>query len=383
MTQWVKDNRSTWNITGVLQEGDIVNNNNAAVPTSGDQTSAQQWQNARNAFQTLDGQVPYILSTGNHDYGTTSAQNRETQFNNYFQSTDNPLVDPAQGGILKGVMEPNRLDNAYYEFTAPDGREMLIVSLEWGPRQAVVDWANQVVGQSKYDDHTAVLLTHAYMYHDETRYDWARNQDSDPDNNQGGNPYSYPTGSDTNDGEDLWEELVKLHGNFEFVFSGHVGGDGLGSLQSVSDQGNLVHQLLFNSQFETKGGNGWMRVLEFLDDGQSVRVSTFSPYYGLQRTDPANQFVLQISSLPTSSADFDQDGDVDSKDFLDWQKGLPGNPLSPDSLASWKLQFGQTSQAARATSHPVPEFGSVGLLLIGSVCANFLIREQSIAKNVA
>ena len=49
----------------------------------------------------LNGNVPYILVPGNHDYGTYNFENRSTNLNNYFHATDNSLVDPAQGGILK------------------------------------------------------------------------------------------------------------------------------------------------------------------------------------------------------------------------------------------------------------------------------------------
>ena len=101
MNEWIRDNRDAFNIQVVLHEGDIVNNNNTDTPTSGDQTGTQQWQNAQAAMSVLNGEVPYIMATGNHDYGTTNAQDRSTRFNDFFQASDNPLVDPEQGGILQ------------------------------------------------------------------------------------------------------------------------------------------------------------------------------------------------------------------------------------------------------------------------------------------
>ena len=374
MTQWVRDNRDTWNIQVLLTEGDLVNNNDTEEPTSGDQTGDQQWQNLKDAFTVLDGQVPYILATGNHDHGTTSAQDRTTQLNSYFHATDNPLNDPAQGGILQGTRNPGQLENAYYEFTAPDGREMLIFSLEWGPRQQSVDWADYIAGQPEYADHTAVLTTHAYMYHDETRYDWARNLDGDPTNDQGGNPYTYPTAYDTNDGEDLWQELVGVNENFEMVFSGHVGGDGLAYQESTGTAGNTVHEMLFNTQFVSKGGEGWFRVVEFLEDGETVRVRTFTPHYDLEKFDGANNFEFKISALWEDSADFDDDGDVDVADLLTWQSGcgLTGQTdksrgdadrdgdVDADDLAVWREQF---ASGASAVSTTVPE-PAAGLLAL-------------------
>ena len=131
MTEWVRDNREAYNIQVVLHEGDIVNNNRTSNPSSGDQTSAQQWANAKASMSVLDGHLPYVMAGGNHDYGTTDAQDRQTYYNDYFKATDNPLIDPAQGGMLTGVMNDAELQNAYFDFVAPDGRKMLVLNLEW------------------------------------------------------------------------------------------------------------------------------------------------------------------------------------------------------------------------------------------------------------
>lgn len=386
MIQWIHDNRSPWNIQVALHEGDIVNNNDNNNPSgSQDQTGTQQWQNARNSLSILDGQLPYIMATGNHDYGTTNAQNRSTQFNNFFTAADNPLVDPAMGGILKGVMETGSLENAYYEFTAPDGRNMLIFSLEWGPRQVAVDWANRIAGQAKYADFTTVLMTHAYMNHDETRYDWTVRQD-------GGNPHAYPTAPDTNDGEELWNELVKQHSHFEMTLNGHVGGDGVAYLASVGDQGNTVHQMLFNTQFETNGGDGWIRILEFLGDGRTVRVRTFSTLYGLNRTDPANDFTFHLSPL-FIDGDYDHNGIVDAADYTVWRDSLGSTTMlaadgngdgvvNQGDYAIWKANYGtvQSGVGAGGSAAAVPEPTIAWLVLLGAgCCIGGVRRKRSIA----
>ena len=270
-TQWIKDNKEEFNIQVVLQEGDITNNN----------TEDSWWANAREGMSTLNGVVPYIVATGNHDYNT-GQPGRNTQYNTYFKATDNPLVNPATGGILAGTYEPGRLENAYYSFTAPDGREMLIFSLEMWPRDAVVIWAKGVAQQPQYADSTAVLLTHAYLNSGAGYWD------------VGSEAYEMDGG---NDGQQLWTKLVDVAGNFEMTFSGHVGGDGVAYRVNESNAGDDVHQMLLNSQFEANGGNGWMRVLEFLNDGETVRLRTYSPHFGLQRTNAANSYSITISPL--------------------------------------------------------------------------------------
>ena len=47
------------------------------------------------------------------------------------------------------------------------------------------------------------------------------------------------------------------------TFNGHVLGDGTGYLASVTDQGNICHQMLSNYQFRNLGGEGYLRMLEF------------------------------------------------------------------------------------------------------------------------
>ena len=56
ISQWIVDNKTTQNIGLVVHVGDITNNN-----------STTEWSRAKTMIQTLDGEVPYILNTGNHD----------------------------------------------------------------------------------------------------------------------------------------------------------------------------------------------------------------------------------------------------------------------------------------------------------------------------
>lgn len=272
---WILDNKAAFNIRAAIQGGDIVNQNQ----------SDAQWDRAKQAFHMLDGQVPYILAAGNHDFGTTNFQNRSTQYNSYFKITDNPLNNPATGGIIKGTFEANHLENSYSTFTAPDGRKMLIFNLEYYPRQAVLNWADSIAGQAQYADYTAVLLTHSFIGSGDTRWSVA--------------PDEYP-GIEGNDGADMWNELVKVNGNFEMTFNGHLGGDGTGYRIDANNAGVDVHQMFLNTQFETNGGNGWLRVVEFMKDGQTVKVRTYSPHFGLYRTNAASNLDLTISHLDSS-----------------------------------------------------------------------------------
>ena len=280
---WIIANKDAFNIKMVLQGGDIVNRNSGTADNG--VTAVEQWQNAKDAFHMLDGVVPYALAAGNHDFGITNFDSRDTKYNTYFKATDNPLVNPATGGILKGTFEPNHLENAYFELNAPDGRKMLYFVLEYYPRQAVLDWADSIAGQAQYANDTAVLLTHSFIGSGNTRWNVAADE--------------YP-GIEGNDGTDMWNELVKVNGNFEMTFNGHLGGDGVGYRDDQNNAGVDVHQMFMNAQFETNAGNGWLRVVEFLKDGQTVRIRTYSPQFDLQRTAATDSFDITITHLDSS-----------------------------------------------------------------------------------
>jgi len=272
-TRWIVANKDRYNIKYVLHLGDIVN-----VPTT-----LIQWTNAKAAISILDGKVPYALATGNHDHGTSSvASDRTTLVNNYF-----PVSDYLAWPTFGGTWQPNRIENSYHLFSA-DGVDWIIFSLEWGPRNSPIAWANQVL--TNYPNRKAILITHAYTYFDDTRYDWATKGGA-----QQWNPHSYGTASDadgTNDGEELWNKLVRIHPNFVMVFNGHVLNDGLGRLSSTNNFGGVVHQMLVNYQMKALGGEAFLRLVEFNPDGKTVQVKAYSPYYGTYKTDPDNQFQL-------------------------------------------------------------------------------------------
>jgi hypothetical protein len=316
MMEWVRDHRADRNIAIALHLGDITNDN--------DDDGGIQWERARESMAVLDGEVPYVLSTGNHDHGPSgNASNRNTRLNDTFQPEQNPLNDPENGGILAGTMESGKLENAYYDFTAPDGRQFLILSLEWGPRQEVVDWAKGIAGLEQYQNHMAVLVTHSYLYSKGVRHDWLVYGTE-----QKGNPHSYDTAGlpgGVNDGEELWNKLVRVHANFKFTFNGHTAtadlGDmrtGVGFLTEAGLAGNLVHQMLFNAQHVGgNGGGGWIRLLEFSPDGR-VQVKTFSPYLESIGEDPwrresFDQFSFLIDD-PLGGSDRRMDEDV----AVDW-----------------------------------------------------------------
>lgn len=278
-TQWIVDQREARNIACVLHLGDITNQN-----------TPDQWENAVKAMKRLDGHVPYFMAPGNHDYGPKGGGTDRTSFFSRYFPPAGFSNTPTFGGFYD--REPDRVENSYHLFSA-GGRKFVVLCLEFGPRRDVVRWANEVA--AKHRDREAILVTHAFMYDDDTRYDWKQFG-----SRQEWNPHTYgmarASGDDVTDGEELWQQLVSRHEHFIFAISGHVLHDGLGRLTTPTPKGRDVAQMLVNFQMRPNGGDGWLRLLEFRADG-SMQVCDYSPVRGERNESPQNKFSVKLAAI--------------------------------------------------------------------------------------
>lgn len=268
-TAWVLANARRRNIAYVLHLGDITNNNTPA-----------EWQHAADALSILDGVVPYAIVPGNHDYGPSGdATTRDTLMNDYLA-----YAQVAAWPTFGGAYQPGRLDNTYHLFSL-GGRAVVLLALEWGPRDEVIQWANSVM--DSHPGRFGILITHAYLNNNDLRYDH-----TDASHPQDFNPHFYATPG-VNDGEELWQKLVRKH-DFIMVVNGHVLGDGTGYLASTTDTGITCHQVLANYQFRNLGGEAYLRLFEILSDQRTVRVYAYSPLYDsfLNEPDQTLSFTL-------------------------------------------------------------------------------------------
>jgi hypothetical protein len=259
-TRWIASNASQRNIAYALHMGDIVHDD--VTP---------QWKEARRCFQVLDGKVPYALALGNHDY--TDAK-RTTAMNDFFS-----VADFGKWPTFGGVRDEGRIENSYH-LCRIGSHNWIILALEFGPRDEVVAWANKVL--AAHPDRLGMLVTHAYLFRNNARY-----------NHTAGKQRASPSGWG-NDGEELWQKLVRQHANLMLVFSGHVATGGLGYLASEGDHGNTVHQLMVDYESLRGGGSGYLRLVEFLPDGRTVQVKGYSPVLQRYLTDPGNQFTFAL-----------------------------------------------------------------------------------------
>ena len=270
-TRWVRENRERLNIVFLLHEGDIVQTDHP-----------DEWEIARDAMSILDGSVPYCMCLGDHDmgfkenhqskYGGEKATNRNTEFNKFF-----PLEKFSARKEFGGTFESGVHDNSWYHFES-GGMKFMVVSLEYYPRNEVLDWANDLV--SSHPEYRVIVLTHAYLKREETR-------EVEEVKIQG------------NHGEDQWQKLIRKHQNIFLVLCGHHYGEA--SLTSVGDHGNQVYQLLSDYQHLNDGGESWLRYMVFRPKDNKISIYTYNPVLDMYQDGPLSRFDLPYTMLGKSS----------------------------------------------------------------------------------
>ncbi len=268
-TRWIADHAVEHGVRLIVHVGDVTEWNTPA-----------EWVAARRGLDDLDGVAPLVLVPGNHDYDVT--QPRASRLTETW-----PVAALQAQPSFGGLFEAERTDNSY-QMLSIDEAPWLVLGLEWGPRDAVLDWAAGVL--DAHPDHHVVIVTHAYLYSDDRRYHWARHGRA-----QLYNPHSYvgTAWPEVNDGEEIWQRLIAGRDHVDVVVSGHVPDEGVGRLTSAAAGGHPVHQLLANFQSGPMGGNGYLRLMTFHADRIDVR--TYSPYLDRFETTPAHEFTLPWS----------------------------------------------------------------------------------------
>ena len=315
MLAWIVRRRDEMNIRQVLFTGDLVYFNDTGRVAkrdfylkSGRKTDLvadEQWQAVSRILKRLDGEVPYILCTGNHDYGIHSSENRRTHFSTYFPTSRNPLTRRQLFECGSNAFGMKTLENSAYEFTAPhpDNRKFLVITLQFAPTDSDLAWAKKIADLPCFENHIGIVLTHSYMYANGKRIlkeNYAISK-KDPASKKGGNA-----------GEAIFQKLVKPAKNIRLVVCGHVCKTNnweasVGFSTDKNDSGKTVAQLVFNTQaigggFSGNGGDGWLRLLEFMPDRKTVKATTFSPLFYSSpstrhlawKTDARNEFTFEI-----------------------------------------------------------------------------------------
>lgn len=265
----------------VIHVGDMTQNN-----------SAPEWYAARKIMDRLNGKIPFTMALGNHDMGSAPRKSSDVRnsrmANKYF-----PLEIFEKDKTFGGAFEHGKIDNMYHLLDA-GGVKWMIMTLEFGPRNAVLDWANKIA--DRYPDRTIIVNTHAYLYSDSTLMD----------GDDKWQPSDYGIGkakgdSAANNGAQIWEKFVSKHPNILMVVCGHVLNSGVGTLVADGAHGNKVYQMLANFQGgvvgSQRGGNGYIRIVEYNKKNKTLDVKTYSTHLKRYHESPHHNFSFSNVTL--------------------------------------------------------------------------------------
>jgi hypothetical protein len=195
------------------------------------------------------------------------------------------------------------MENAAFEFHNEAWGDILIISFEFAPRDEALDWARQLIESKKFQHHRVIILTHSFL---------ATNGDRIVEEGYKLSPRNWA--------QAVWEKLIYPSKNIEMVLCGHTGSAPKirgeeevdyhmtcsYRVDKVADGRNVV-QMMFNSQngdgnWNGNGGDCWLRILEFMPDGKTVFVRTYSPLFGISpstkhlahRTGKLDQFEFKL-----------------------------------------------------------------------------------------
>jgi hypothetical protein len=260
-------NKTALNLGLILHVGDVVDDGIAGQYNAADAPMA--------ALRDIG--VPFLATIGNHDYDGSSGGNPDhtltTLWNAHFGTAF--YATAAAVPVLK---DASKTEYCYISTTL-GGRPTLVFALEHFPRAAVMTWADTVV--AAFPNHDIIVNTHAYLYGDGTRTNWATPN----------GPSGY---TDAASGDDMWREHFSHWRNFIGVFSGHhlIPGN-LAHRFDYGSGGNAALQQFSNWQQSTEGGQGRIVLLTINPVTRSARrrvynaaLAAFDTTTGYDRTLP-------------------------------------------------------------------------------------------------
>ena len=308
-TAWIADNVENLHIQSVLFTGDLIEQNENFMRNRNmlNQTSKQMWEWSSHCLERLDGHVNYIIAGGNHEYGYVRGDEPFTHYPEYYTYERNPMNAQHLVATYPNRMGQASLENAAWEFRDKHWGKLLVIGSEWAPRDEVLQWAKGLCDSEKYQNHTVIFLTHSLLLERSAKYTDNENYKIQP----------------RNYGKEIWEKLLYPCRNIRLAVCGHTGhpasdeGKETGSSydHEVNNAyrcdknvaGKTVHQMMFNVQclgggWEGNGGDGWLRLLEFMPDGKTIKASTYSVLFGISpmtkhlahQTDSCCQFDMVV-----------------------------------------------------------------------------------------
>ncbi len=283
--QWIVENKDEKNIQYVIGLGDITEYGVDEGHANYDATRANaEWAAAKEAISLMDGKIPYSLIRGDGHDGIEL-------FNRYFGNHEGYTQN------IAGYCEEGRIDNVYHTFQIGNV-DYLLLSLDHGTKDYVLEWANEVV--ASHPSHRVIVTTHEYIRGDGTMIVTG----------EAGAASSY--NPDNNNAEVLWKEFLCKHPNIFMVLCGHADANDVVVSKQVGDYGNVVTQILVDPQVMdaeyAQGSKGMVAMLYFSEDGEDVQVQYYSTLKDTYR--PTGMLSVSYGSTEMPSYDNIDEGYV-------------------------------------------------------------------------
>ncbi|CAH0299402.1 MULTISPECIES: LamG-like jellyroll fold domain-containing protein [Bacillaceae] len=227
---WISNNTKKNNIIMNTFVGDIV-----------DSDSEKQWQNSLGAISHLDKkEIPYLMAAGNHDYA----------------DGDPFLTHYGPQRFLNKKYYKGSSHSGYssYAITKAGSYEYLILIVDMKNLHKDLEWSKKVLDQHK--DKPTILVSHDIIF--------PKIKDDKT------------IAVESSNGRVIWDELVKDHNQVFMTVNGHY--YGIAHRVKQNSAGNDVIQMLVNYQTNYRGGNGWLRLVEFDEKKNVLLFRTYSPF---------------------------------------------------------------------------------------------------------
>ncbi|GEM_PF-893763 len=265
-TQWIANHRIDSSIAFVVQLGDCSQNGDANII---------EWQRADTAMKNIEFPhvpiphgIPYGICVGNHDQTAGGNPDGNSNYYNQFFGTSRFSTRNYYGGHYGG-----NNDN-HYELFRAGGIDFIHISIEYYPNgttaslQPVLDWADALL--KTHSNRRGIISSHNLL--------------------TTGNPASFQ-----GPGQKIYDDL-KDNPNLMLMLAGHVSGEGR---RSDTFSGNTVHTIMADYQSGyVNGGNGYLRIMQFIPAQNLLSVKTYSPYSNTSFTGTSSQFTLPVNLSP-------------------------------------------------------------------------------------
>lgn len=290
---WIAAHRVEERIAFAAHLGDVVEHHHAV----------DEFALAAEALAVL-GDLPLVLSSGNHDLiDYSGGSGRWLGAGRLTEHFPLPTGRPGWGGSFAG-----QIDNAFWLLTA-GGVDLLVLSLEFGPRDEVLVWANAVA--AAHPERFGIVVTHDFLGDDgRVRGSRAGAGSGPPEHALPGGPGGTPMPG-ANTGAGMWEKFLRHHPGLRLILSGHVvAGERVGPSGAVEpvpgkcwtaararlvrDDGSVLWAIESNYQHTP---TAWMRLMAIDPVAGTIAVRTLDPVTGQQLTDDDHRFVIAEPGL--------------------------------------------------------------------------------------